>query len=315
MAVSGGYERYFETADGTRYHHILSPETGYPAQSDILSVGVVSSDGTQADFLSTTLFVWGDARTREFMEEHPEIGVIFLNGSGELVVSKMLEESFRLSEEGEGYSVRLSVIGHEGGKTDAQWNGAQGPRSAGWLFALALLFSGGGGTGPRAGAAAGHQTGACQHRGDVCTLLLDRRTAVSLVLLKALFAALTRGVSAGALSLSGGLLSIALLMLLMLPRERPSLLILSVAGAISHNLGQLLMASLWLGTGFTLAYAPVLILSGIAMGSLTALSLRLVLPALERAGIAMRGGPGVRTPKVDQKGCCRRNFLESEKNC
>ena len=105
MAVSGGYERYFETADGTRYHHILSPETGYPAQSDILSVGVVSSDGTQADFLSTTLFVWGDARTREFMEEHPEIGVIFLNESGELVVSKMLEESFRLSEEGEGYSV------------------------------------------------------------------------------------------------------------------------------------------------------------------------------------------------------------------
>ena len=75
-------------------------------------------------------------------------------------------------------------------------------------------------------------------------------------------------------------------MLLMLPRERPSLLILSVAGAISHNLGQLLMASLWLGTGFTLAYAPVLILSGIAMGSLTALSLRLVLPALERAGLA-----------------------------
>ena len=39
------------------------------------------------------------------MEEHPEIGVIFLNESGELVVSKMLEESFRLSEEGEGYSV------------------------------------------------------------------------------------------------------------------------------------------------------------------------------------------------------------------
>ncbi len=105
MAVSGGYERYFEAEDGTRYHHILSPETGYPAQSDIVSVGVVSSDGTQADFLSTTLFIWGDARTRDFMEEHPEIGVIFLNESGELVVSKMLEESFRLSEEGAGYPV------------------------------------------------------------------------------------------------------------------------------------------------------------------------------------------------------------------
>lgn len=105
MAVSGGYERYFETEDGTRYHHILSPETGYPAQSDIVSVGVVCSDGTQADFLSTTLFVWGNEKVRAFMEEHPDIGVLFLNEKGELVVSRILEDSFRLSEEGQGYTV------------------------------------------------------------------------------------------------------------------------------------------------------------------------------------------------------------------
>ena len=163
----------------------------------------------------------------------------------------------------------------------------------GMLFALALLFSAvEGALAPALGLPPGIKPGLANIVVMYALFFLDRRTAVSLVLLKALFAALTRGVSAGALSLSGGLLSIALLMLLMLPKERPSLLMLSVAGAISHNLGQLLMASLWLGTGFTLAYAPVLILSGIAMGSLTALSLRLVLPALERAGIAMRGGRG-----------------------
>ena len=115
---------------------------------------------------------------------------------------------------------------------------------------------------------------------------LGRRQALLLVVLKGLFALLTRGVSAGALSISGGLLSLTVMCLLLLPAARPSYLILSIAGAVCHNLGQLLMASLWLQTAFSLAYAPALIVSGIGMGTLTAISLRVLLPALERAGIA-----------------------------
>lgn len=94
FATSGGYERYFEQG-GERFQHILDPQTGRPAETDIVSIGIMADSGIEADFWSTTLFVQGKEKALQYFASGGE--GLFLDDTGNLYVSHSLKDSFAWS--------------------------------------------------------------------------------------------------------------------------------------------------------------------------------------------------------------------------
>lgn len=108
--------------------------------------------------------------------------------------------------------------------------------------------------------------------------------ALAVTVIKSLFAFITRGATAGLMSISGGLLSTVVMVLLMRLKKNPfGILGISVASAVAHNAGQLAVACLISGTPALIAgYGPLLLLFAVATGTVTGGILKVVMPALEK---------------------------------
>jgi len=83
VVTSASDQRYFYL-NGQLYHHILDPATGYPADSGLQSVTIVSDSSTDGDALSTICFLLGEDGARALLstEQFSGIGAVFIRDGG-----------------------------------------------------------------------------------------------------------------------------------------------------------------------------------------------------------------------------------------
>ncbi len=92
--TSGGYERYFTDEDGNVYWHILDPETGYPADSGLISTTIISEDGLTGDALSTACFVMGLEESIEYWATYGGFEFVFITEDYDIYLSEGIADSF-----------------------------------------------------------------------------------------------------------------------------------------------------------------------------------------------------------------------------
>ena len=88
VVTSGGYERFYEY-NGVMYHHIIDPNTLYPA-NNMKSVTVIGEDSGLCDILSTTLFLMDIDEGKEFIKNY-DVKVIWFTNDNEIIKSDNYE--------------------------------------------------------------------------------------------------------------------------------------------------------------------------------------------------------------------------------
>ena len=113
---------------------------------------------------------------------------------------------------------------------------------------------------------------------------IGAKEAFVLGVLKSFFNMLMRGVIGGMMSLAGGMLSIAVIAILIwVSRNKMPVISLSVVGAIFHNIGQIIVAIIILRSPHLfMLYLPVLLVAGVVMGTLTGIAAKIIIPVFER---------------------------------
>jgi thiamine biosynthesis lipoprotein len=93
VMTSGDYEKSF-IVDGVRYHHIIDPRTGKPADG-VRSVTVVAGDGLSADALATAVFVLGPKEGLRLVERLPDTDAVIVTSDNKVLITKGLRERIK----------------------------------------------------------------------------------------------------------------------------------------------------------------------------------------------------------------------------
>lgn len=91
VVTSGTYERYF-IRDGVKYHHILDPKTGLPAQTDLAGATIISESSMDADAFATACIVFGRDKALAFLNEHDLDGMLIDNDNNVYVTVDLADQ-------------------------------------------------------------------------------------------------------------------------------------------------------------------------------------------------------------------------------
>ena len=86
IATSGTYERKIEY-DGTTYHHILDPKTGYSANTDLVSATIITKMAIDADSLCTIAILLGSDKTLSLINSLDDTECILIKTDGTIITS------------------------------------------------------------------------------------------------------------------------------------------------------------------------------------------------------------------------------------
>lgn len=96
IVTSGIYERYIEK-DGIKYHHILSPKTGYPYENEIAGITIISDKSSDGDALSTSVFAMGVEEGMKFINTQEGIDAIFVTKDNKIYITDGIRDIFKLT--------------------------------------------------------------------------------------------------------------------------------------------------------------------------------------------------------------------------
>ena len=90
VVTSGIYERFIKIGD-TLYHHIFDSTTGYPVESEIASVTIVSDDSIDGEVWTTLLFADSPEEALRSLNHNDLIEGIIITRKQEMLVSENLK--------------------------------------------------------------------------------------------------------------------------------------------------------------------------------------------------------------------------------
>ena len=106
---------------------------------------------------------------------------------------------------------------------------------------------------------------------------LGRKEAFTVLILRIILGSVFAGQAVSFMySLGGGILCFLTMAVIVRLLGRQKLWVVSVFGALSHNVGQILVAMALTGTVSVIAYLPVLVISGVITGAVTGLAAQLM---------------------------------------